>query len=325
MWKDHCIFCHDDEFDIKLLKNFLQVFELVEQLGEGSYGDVYLVKTICEKDDEHYFALKILKDPMEDKPVDKETINRETLNIEQISKFPHCHPSFVCFYDAFCFTIDMAALGAEVPEGKPQEEKFIGILTEFIDGYDLYEYCKKLRKIGKQISPSFVSTIAEWLLYSISVLHSQDIMHRDIKPENIMITNEHKLKLLDFGLSCQTEEETDFKTKKIICEDNAGTRGFAAPEIYTGEYKNNKKKYYRTSDAFSIGATLYFLLTMRKPYVMLPDKWIYMPLDYSVPPELTYLIEKLLEIDPDKRMGVNEAYQKFKKYNLSQAAKRPSR
>jgi serine/threonine protein kinase len=376
-WTEHCEFCHDQEYGIKLLKNFQEVFELVESLGDGSYGEVYLVRTLCDAEP-HYYALKVLKNPNED-----EIINRETVNLEQISKFPHCHPSFVCFYDVFCFYLDVSdgkttkkvndkslslnlknkSLGKNFPnktspgrifssnstspknsssasssnrssdedssdedsDDSSLEVKYVGILTEFIDGYDLYDYTRNLMKLGKEVNPDFIATIGEWLLHSVQILHEKDIIHRDIKPENIMITKNYRPKLLDFGLACQSEEEIDFKTHKIICDGNKGTKGFAAPEIYDGSYKKNKRKYCRTADAFSIGATLYFLLARRMPYVMLPDKWIYLPLDYKIPSEITYVVERLLELNPDKRMGIHEAYRALHKYNLAQHNKRQSK
>lgn len=333
-WKEHCQFEPglDPDLKIKMLKNFEEVFKIVEELGTGSYGDVFLVKTLCDIEP-CFFALKILKNPDQD-----DILNRETINIQEISKFPHCHPSFVCFYDAFGFTLNQKTdirddYDEYDDEGKDSEDtedegalddaepiKYVGILTEYIDGSDLTTYCYNLTKEGKKIDYNLVASIGQWLLYSVGILHDKDIVHRDIKPDNIMFTKNNKPKLLDFGLSCHTEPEIDFKVQKIICAGNSGTKGFAAPEIYTGLYKRNPKKYYRTADAFSIGATLYYLLTCKHPYIIKSteheDRWIYRPLGPDVPSEITYIIEKLLVMNPDNRMSIMDAYNAFKKYNL---------
>lgn len=346
-WEAMSKFEYDDELDLKVLKNFLDIFEIVDKLGEGAYGNVYLVQTVCD-DKPCSYALKILKEVN-----DRKIIDREIINIQEISKFPHCHPSFICFYDAFCFTIPYdeeeneptAANQSAADDTPPRTEMFfVGILTEFIDGYTLKDYYDNMKTLNNPIKYEFVGLIAEWLLYSISILHGRGIMHRDIKPSNIMITKSNQLKLLDFGLSCHTDDEPDTRIKKILCGGSSGTPGYVAPEIYSSQYQYNKKKYYRTADAFSIGATLYYLLTNKTPYIFLADKktnkgkeqqtpsqkaeeikiklknneiqWIYRPLPAHVPAEITYIVEKLLLNNPDERMNITDAYRAFRKYNL---------
>ncbi len=84
------------------------------------------------------------------------------------------------------------------------------------------------------------------------------IIHRDIKPENIMINEESQVKLLDFGLSkqCDNCSETSMIT---MASASLGTPGYMSPEQFT-DFKNAD---FRT-DIYSLGATLFFLLTGRK-------------------------------------------------------------
>jgi serine/threonine-protein kinase len=84
-----------------------------------------------------------------------------------------------------------------------------------------------------------------------------NIIHRDIKPENIMVDESSHIKLLDFGLSKQCCEEMDSSTNMItLPRASLGTPGYMSPEHFT----NFKDMDFR-SDIYSLGATLYFLLT----------------------------------------------------------------
>lgn len=90
------------------------------------------------------------------------------------------------------------------------------------------------------------------LLLALDYLHNQvNIAHRDIKPENLLISANDDLKLTDFGLSAET----------ATSNNKSGTRVFMAPETYT-----EKEFDLKATDVWSVGITLYLLLTGKLPY-----------------------------------------------------------
>lgn len=84
-------------------------------------------------------------------------------------------------------------------------------------------------------------------------LHKQDILHRDIKLDNILLDKNNNLKLCDFGISLKIEPDTYYT-------DRCGTPAYIAPEIIKSKYKNFK------SDYWSLGVTLFILLTASPPF-----------------------------------------------------------
>jgi serine/threonine protein kinase len=97
-------------------------------------------------------------------------------------------------------------------------------------------------------------SIAERLVQAVGMLHRRQILHRDIKPENLLLGDDGELRVLDFGLAyCPG-----------LSEDRAhllpGTPSFIAPEAFSGERPTNQQ------DLYSVGVTLYYLLTGHYPY-----------------------------------------------------------
>lgn len=97
-------------------------------------------------------------------------------------------------------------------------------------------------------------SVAERLLRAVGMLHRRQILHRDIKPENLLLGEDGELRVLDFGLAyCPG-----------LSEDRAhmlpGTPSFIAPEAFNGERPT------RQQDLYSVGVTLYYLLTGHYPY-----------------------------------------------------------
>ena len=96
--------------------------------------------------------------------------------------------------------------------------------------------------------------MAERLLRAVGMLHRRQILHRDIKPENLLLGDDAELRVLDFGLAyCPG-----------LSEDRAnelpGTPSFIAPEAFNGERPTTQQ------DLYSVGVTLYYLLTGHYPY-----------------------------------------------------------
>ena len=129
------------------------------------------------------------------------------------------------------------------------------IVMEYIDG-------KNLRQLKHEYEFDEAATlqIAREVAGVLSFIWDENgIIHRDIKPENIMLDKNFKLKLLDFGLSKQYGHDTC--TDITMANLGLGTPGYMSPE----QIRDSKSVDFR-SDIFSLGATMFFLLTGEKPF-----------------------------------------------------------
>ena len=158
------------------------------------------------------------------------------------------------------------------------------LIMNFIEGEDLEI---KLQKNGKLLEDEVVS-LARQILEVLDYLHSQKppVVYRDVKPGNIMINNEGRAILIDFGIARVVSEAS--KTKKTAI----GTAGYAPPEQCRGKVEPR-------SDLYALGATMHHLLTGIEP---LP--FIFEPLKKLIPSvssELNYTVMKSLELDVENR------------------------
>lgn len=129
------------------------------------------------------------------------------------------------------------------------------IIMEYIKGKNLKELYSEYH-FGEESSLLIIRETAIALQY---IWENYFFIHRDIKPENIMLDERNHLKLLDFGLSKQVNVgETTMITMEC---SGLGTPGYMSPEQFT----DSKHVDFR-SDIFSLGATLFFLLTGEKPF-----------------------------------------------------------
>jgi serine/threonine protein kinase len=125
------------------------------------------------------------------------------------------------------------------------------IVMEYIDGQNLYDLVKTNGKINPTEAIRYINDVAEALSY----LHSQtpSIIHRDVKPANIILTRDSKIKLVDFGIAKEVDQQRTATVARAI------TPGFSPPEQY-GQGPTGLR-----SDIYSLGATLFFLLTGETP------------------------------------------------------------
>lgn len=125
------------------------------------------------------------------------------------------------------------------------------IVMEYVDGQTLKELSRSI-----QFDEYNILIIAYEVTRALQdIWNDFSIIHRDVKPENIMIDKDSRIKLLDFGLSKQTDNnsQTDMIT---VAKSALGTPGYMSPEQFT-DFKNVDFR----SDIYSLGATLFFLLT----------------------------------------------------------------
>lgn len=170
-----------------------------------------------------------------------------------------------------------------------EEGDSIFIVMDYVDGMSLKNYVIKYGKVDQDVVIGWSIKIVETLAY----LHNRKvpIFYRDMKPENVMVQNDNNIKLLDFGISVLLD------TPGKVIEQALGTKGYAAPE----QSKRGNVCDLR-SDIYSMGMTMYFLLTGINPGAVPRDKL--REVKEIVPTTSTginSIVNKCIQRDPNKR------------------------
>ncbi|CAB1059064.1 Serine/threonine protein kinase [Olavius sp. associated proteobacterium Delta 1] len=202
-------------------------YEILQELGQGAMGIVYLGK-----------------DPNINREVAVKTINYVDIAPDELSDIKArffreaeaagklSHPNIVTIYDM----------------GEDHDMAYIAM--ELLKGKELTHYCQKENLLPLKRVFKMVSAVAEALGYA----HSQQVVHRDIKPANILLLDDDQVKVADFGIA---RVITSSKTQTGII---FGTPNYMSPEQVAG------KKVDGRSDLFSLGVVFYELLTGARPF-----------------------------------------------------------
>ncbi len=254
-------------------------YEIQEKLGEGGMGVVYKARDSRLK---RFVALKVL--PPE-KVADHERRQRFVREARAASALNH--PNIVTVYD-----IDQAD-GVDF------------IAMEYVEGKTLDDLVgRKGLKLNDALK--YAIQIAD----ALAKAHAAGIIHRDLKPSNVMVTEEDRVKVLDFGLAKLTEaaavsSEDSTPTNQALTESGLimGTVSYMSPEQAEG------KKVDARSDIFTFGSVLYEMLTGRRPFrrgtpALTLAAILHMeppPLPAGMPHELGTVISRCLRKDPERR------------------------
>ena len=199
-------------------------YKILEKLGEGGMGVVYKAHdTKLDRD----VALKFLPTDLTRDPGAKE---RFLIEARAASALNHPNICGIHAIDTF------------------ENQEFIDM--EFVGGGPLSVLLKE-----KELSLKEVIEIALQIAEGLNVAHKKGIVHRDIKPDNIMITDEHLVKIMDFGLAKLKGSSRLTKTHSAL-----GTLFYMSPEQAQGVEVDQR------SDIFSFGAVLYEMITGRRPF-----------------------------------------------------------
>ena len=128
-------------------------------------------------------------------------------------------------------------------------------VMDFVDGENLSE---RLKHTGEPMSENEVRDILPQILDALKSVHDAGIWHLDLKPANIMLTKEGKVKLIDFGASKQLDAQKGGATTSTAI---SYTNGYAPRE----QMEQNYDKFGPWTDLYALGATLYNLLTNKRP------------------------------------------------------------
>jgi len=134
------------------------------------------------------------------------------------------------------------------------------LVMDFVAGQDLKDAMDQARQKGQMLSERQVLDWAKQILDALEYLHTQDppVLHRDIKPANIKLTPSNTIKLVDFGLVKLMVPDED---RTVTVLQGRGTAQYTPLEQYGGDTGHTNVR----SDIYSLGATLYHLLTNRPP------------------------------------------------------------
>lgn len=275
-------------------------WELIEKIGEGSFGKVYKAKR-TERGRSFYSAIKIISIPASKGELDSvrsemnnEQSTREYFRnlvedcIQEIYTMEHfCGNSHVVSYEDFKVVEYLDEIGWD-----------ISIRMEYLTSF--MDYCT-----GKELTEKEVIKLGCDLAMALIYCRKLNIIHRDVKPENIFVSRFGDFKLGDFGIAREQAHTMSNMSKK-------GTYSYMAPEIYKGE------KYDSSIDIYSLGIVLYKLMNQnRLPFLSLDKQLITyrdketalarrmagekMPVPVNASAAFSHIILKACAYEPGKR------------------------
>ncbi|GAQ47228.1 spindle assembly checkpoint kinase [Aspergillus tubingensis] len=253
-------------------KLHLGMFEIGKPLGKGKFGRVYLAK---ERSSGFVCALKVLhKSELQQGGVQKQV--RREIEIQSNLR----HPNVLRLYGHF------------------HDSKRIFLILEFAGRGELYKHLRKEHRFPEWKAAQYIAQMAAALKY----LHKKHVMHRDIKPENILVGIHGEIKISDFGWSVHAPNNR----RQTMC----GTLDYLPPEMLKPGSQDN---YYNEKvDLWSLGVLTYEFLVGEAPFEDTPvmTQRRIARADMSVPsfvsPEARDLIKRLLVLDPEKRISLDE-------------------
>lgn len=256
-------------------------YKILELVGRGGMGSVYKAEDLLLKG--RFCAIKEIIPNLAQDPKAIEELRKQFY--QEASVLARLdHPNLPKVSDYFT-------------EGEREY-----LVMDFVPGKDLRTIVNEARAAGKFLEEEIVLKWAEQLCSAVEYLHSQSppILHRDIKPSNVKLTPAGTVKLVDFGLVklLYSDEE-----RTVTVLEGRGTLPYTPLEQYAGESGTTDTR----SDIYSLGATLYHLLTGQAP----PDaKTRFLKPGSLIPPrkinpEISPRVEKAilwaLELHPDNR------------------------
>jgi serine/threonine-protein kinase len=247
-------------------------YEVIQKLGEGGMGMVYLAK------DTMINRLVAIKQLHRNAGSEEESLG-ERFQAEALTLAKLNHPNVTHLYSFI-----------------PKEDTY-WMIMEYVEGKTLEDWLLVHKKITYQLAAS----IAVQILDGLDHAHRKGIIHRDIKPANVMINEDGEVKIMDFGIARMRNAQRLTSHGKSV-----GTLEYMAPEQIQGQEGDER------TDVYAVGNILYEMLCGTTPfhsdtdYRLMKDKLEKQPESIirenpSVPVSLEKIIFKALHRNPNKR------------------------
>lgn len=250
----------------------LKNFEILNELGKGTYSTVYKVKRIT---DEKIYALKKVR-IMSLKEKEKRNALNEIRILASIN-----HPNIISYKEAFF----------------DDESRTLCLVLEYADGGDLYQRILQYQKKGKYMSETFIWNLMIQIVRGMKALHDLNILHRDLKSANVFLTKSGEVKIGDMNVSKVS--------KDCIMHTQTGTPYYASPEVW------KDIPYDIKSDVWSLGCVLYESASLKPPFQadnmeglykkVIKGEYNSIPKSFSI--ELSHVIYGMLQVNPNYRFS----------------------
>src|SRR5262245_3228359 len=258
-------------------------YEIIASIGAGGMGEVYHARdTRLGRD----VAIKVLPASFSDDPERLHRFQQEACAAGALN-----HPNILSIYDT----------GAH--DGSPY------VVSELLEGQTLRQ-----RTSGTTLPQRKAIDYALQIVHGLAAAHEKGIVHRDLKPDNLFITNDGRVKILDFGLAKLTGaadgnlSQTSIPTRRVDTDPGKvmGTVGYMSPEQVKGRAVDHR------SDIFSFGAILYEMLSGRRAFhgesaaetmsaILKEDPLELSETNDRISPALERLVNHCLEKNPEER------------------------
>jgi serine/threonine protein kinase/Tfp pilus assembly protein PilF len=263
-----------------MIGTMLGQFRVLAKLGQGGMGEVFLAEDTTLR---RRVAIKRLSGLLGHHPHWVARLRREAIALAAVN-----HPNVV--------TIHAVSEAHGVPF----------VVMELVEGSTLQQL---LPPDGFELPR--VLDLAMPIVAALEAAHANGVLHRDLKPGNVMVTNDGRVKVVDFGLAKVIDEPTSgtpHQTTKTTAGLVAGTLAYMAPEQLVGETADRK------SDFYSLGVLLFEMATGRLPFAGTTVPWLMRQIVLDSPPllsdvrpgtpeRLTRLVSALLAKEPQGRPG----------------------
>jgi len=247
-------------------------FEFIKVLGHGAFGEVKLAREIKTNEE---FAVKVL----EKKQMTTEDSKKKVFTERNVFNMLN-HPNIVKLTYTF------------------QDPKFLYFVIELCPNGDLLQHLKKVGKFNEVVTRFYSAEI----INALEHMHSKGILHRDLKPDNILLDPNMHAKLTDFGTGAiLSDGNTRTRSQSFV-----GTEEYVSPEILDLQDPHSMK----VSDLWSLGCMIFQFLAGKPPFKaetayqtfeLIRRREFTFPQDF--PPVAKDLVDKLLMINPNERLG----------------------
>ncbi|KAH9886083.1 kinase-like domain-containing protein [Cubamyces lactineus] len=249
--------------------------DFVKELGCGSWSTVMEAVQIATG--KHY-AVKILSKAQ---LIKQKKVKYANVEKDALAKLSGLHPGFIRMHAAF------------------QDETSLYFVLDLAPNGDLADLVKKHGSLALPCARWYIAQMVDAVLW----MHSKGVLHRDLKPENVLLDNELRVKISDFG-SAYLAPDGDLSPRS---SSFVGSAAYVSPELLNRSSKTTSK----SSDLWAIGCTVYFVVAGMPAFAAINDYQSFRKieaLDYSFP-EGFYdvakdLVQQLLVLDPAERLGV---------------------